>query len=83
MCLVDERYKYKPWPSEDHAAFAFACLASAGRADIGPTEFVRVLRRMQLDFQMGDRELRRVFDSLDANGDGRLTLEVRRVPHRT
>mmetsp|Transcript_43325 Transcript_43325/g.79300 ORF Transcript_43325/g.79300 Transcript_43325/m.79300 type:complete len:442 (+) Transcript_43325:207-1532(+) len=75
VCLLSERPKYQSWPSEEHAAFAFARLASPGRTSIGPSEFISVLKRMQLDFNLGDHELKRVFDSLDANSDGALCLE--------
>mmetsp|Transcript_28870 Transcript_28870/g.69574 ORF Transcript_28870/g.69574 Transcript_28870/m.69574 type:complete len:436 (+) Transcript_28870:68-1375(+) len=73
VCLVSERHKFQS--NEELAAFAFARLASPGHTSIGPSEFISVLKRMQLDFNLGDCELRRVFDSLDANGDGRLSLE--------
>lgn len=72
--LISERHQHK-WPSEEHASFAFAQLASPGHTSIGPEEFASVLKRMKLDFNLGDHELRRVFDSLDANGDGSLSLE--------
>ena len=75
VCFIGERYKYHSWPTEEHAAFAFARLASPGHTSIGPCEFVSALKRMQLNFNLGDRELERVFDSLDTNGDGRLSLE--------
>lgn len=71
-----KRQTHLSWPSEEHAAFAFARLVSPGRTSIGLSEFVSVLRRMQLDFNLGDCELKRVFDSLDENGDGQLSLEV-------
>mmetsp|Transcript_51795 Transcript_51795/g.110112 ORF Transcript_51795/g.110112 Transcript_51795/m.110112 type:complete len:236 (+) Transcript_51795:228-935(+) len=75
VCLVSERHIYQSWPSEEYAAFAFAQLVSPGHTSIGPSEFVSVLKRMQLDFNLGDHELKRVFDSLDANGDGMISLE--------
>lgn len=75
VCLMSERHLYQSWPSEEHAAFAFARLAKPGHTTIGPSEFISVLKRMQLDYNLGDHELRRVFDSLDANKDGRLCLE--------
>ena len=75
VCLRSDRYKYQPWPSEEHASFAFAQLASPGHTSIGPDAFISTLKRMQLDFNLGDHELRRVFDSLDDNNDGLLSLE--------
>lgn len=75
VCLINDRHKYQSWPSEEHAAFAFARLATPGHTTIGPDEFISVLKRMQLDYNLGDHELRRVFDSLDANGDGHLCIE--------
>mmetsp|Transcript_19845 Transcript_19845/g.41786 ORF Transcript_19845/g.41786 Transcript_19845/m.41786 type:complete len:438 (-) Transcript_19845:67-1380(-) len=73
LCHLRERLRANP--SEEHAAFAFARLASPGHSSIGPSEFISVLKRMQLDFNLGDHALRRVFDSLDTDGDGRLSLE--------
>ncbi|KAL7547012.1 hypothetical protein ACHAWF_010325 [Thalassiosira exigua] len=75
VCLLKERHKYESWPSEEHASFAFAQLSSPGHASIGLDEFISVLKRMKLDFNLGDNELRRVFDSLDANDDGLLSLK--------
>lgn len=74
-CLLTERFKYKSWPSEEHASFAFARIASPGNTTIDAEEFISTLKRMQLDFNLGDCELRRVFDYLDKNNDGRLSLE--------
>jgi hypothetical protein len=79
LCNLSERHKYQSWPSEEHAAFAFARLAKPGHTTIGLDEFIDVLKRMQLDYNLGDRELRRVFDALDANGDGRLSIEEFKV----
>lgn len=75
VCLVSDRNKYLSWPSEEYAAFAFARLVSPGHTSIGLSEFISVLKRMQLDFNLGDHELKRVFDSIDSNGDGSLSLE--------
>ena len=74
-CLIGERYKYHSWPSEEHAAFAFACLASPGNATIGMEEFCSVLLRMKLDYHLTRVELERVFRALDLNSDGQLSLE--------
>ncbi len=57
------------------ASFAFAQLAHPGHTSIGPEEFISVLKRMQLDYNLSDTELRRVFDSLDSNKDGELSLD--------
>lgn len=75
LCRLAERYKYQSLPSEEHASFAFAQLARPGHNSIDKDEFISTLKRMQLDFNLGDCELRRVFDYLDENGDGRLSLE--------
>ena len=68
------------WPSEEHASFehasfAFGQLASPGRTTIGSRQFISVLKQMQLDFNLSEHELRRVFDALDANNDGELSLD--------
>eukprot|EP00956_Cyclotella_meneghiniana_P026756 scaffold58624_cov81-Cyclotella_meneghiniana.AAC.1 len=34
---------------------------------------------MQLDYNLGDKELRRVFDAMDTNGDGRMSLDEFRM----
>lgn len=76
VCLLGERYKYPSClPSEEHAAFAFARLASPGHTTINREQFLDVLKRMKLDFNLSPANLGRVFDSLDKNGDGRLSLE--------
>lgn len=75
VCLLAKRHIYHSWPSEEHAAFAFARLASPGRTTIESEEFLSVLHNMKLDFNLGNHELERVFNSLDKNGDGKLSLE--------
>ena len=75
ICQIHDRHKYQSWPSEEHAAFAFARLATPGHTTIGPDEFISVLKRMDLDYNLGDRELRRVFDAMDTNGDGRMSID--------
>ena len=62
LCNLAERYKYQSLPSEEHASFAFAQLARPGHNSIDKDEFISTLKRMQLDFNLGDCELRRVFD---------------------
>lgn len=81
-CSIGERYKYHTiWPSEEHAAFAFAQLAGSGSdddtaaAEIGLRDFMTVLRTRHMDYQLGDPELARVFATLDTNNDGRISLE--------
>ena len=75
ICHIHDRHKYLTWPSEEHAAFAFARLATPGHTTIGPEEFISVLKKLHLDYNLGERELRRVFDAMDANGDGRLSID--------
>lgn len=75
ICHIHHRHKYQSWPSEEHAAFAFARLATPGHTTIGPQEFISVLKKMQLDYNLGDAELLRVFDAMDTNGDGRLSID--------
>ena len=38
-------------------------------------EFISTLKDMRLDFNLGNNELERVFNSLDENGDGLLSLD--------
>lgn len=75
VCLLGHQYKCTSWPSEEHAAFSFARLASPGQKSIDKSEFTSALKHMQLDFNLSDHELDRVFNSLDANNDGRLSLD--------
>ena len=75
ICVLRERHKYHSWPTEEHAAFAFACLASPGKTSISFHEFAATLKALQLDFNLGRQELRRVFDSMDENNDQELSLE--------
>lgn len=42
---------------------------------MGPNEFISTLKDMHLDFNLGNKELERVFNSLDENGDGLLSLD--------
>ena len=42
---------------------------------MGPNEFISTLKDMHLDFNLGNKELARVFNSLDENGDGLLSLD--------
>ncbi|KAL7483499.1 hypothetical protein ACHAW6_009148 [Cyclotella cf. meneghiniana] len=74
-CNISDRHKHQSWPSEEHAAFAFARLATPGHTTIALDEFISVLRRMRLDYNLGDSELRRVFDALDSDGDGRMSID--------
>ena len=74
LCLVSDRLKFRR-SNEELVDFAFACLTSPGHSTVGPDKFISVLREMQLDFNLCDYELRRVFDGLDSNGDGELSLE--------
>lgn len=75
LCLVGDRYKHRPWPSRAHAEFAFARLAAPGRMSIKLDEFIDAITRMRLDYSLTRVELERVFNSLDTNSDGQLSLE--------
>ena len=58
-------------------------MPSPGHSTVGPDKFISLLREMQLDFNLCDYELRRVFDGLDANCDGQLSLEEFKVGRKS
>ena len=63
----------RSWPSSEEVAFTFAQLAS-GRTRLDFRDFEMATRKVLADLDLSAVEIRRVFDQLDADLDGKISL---------